>query len=45
MIQPLEIAWVAVTFFTGAALAAFAYLTYRHTKKITEIQLSPILDI
>lgn len=44
-IQSLEIASVAVTFFTGVALIAFAYLTYRHTKKVTEIQFSPMLDI
>lgn len=43
--QPLEIASLVVTFFTGAALASFAWLTYRHTRKVTELRFAPVLEI
>ena len=43
--QPLEIASLVVTFFAAAALTSFAWLTYRHTKKVTELRFSPVLEI
>ena len=41
----LRVILIAVTFFTGAAIAAFAWLTYRHTQKVTELRFAPVLEI
>ncbi len=41
----LRIISITVTFFTGAAIAVFAWLTYRHTQKVTELRFAPVLEI
>jgi hypothetical protein len=41
----LRIATLGVTFLTGAALAVFAWLTYRLSKSITQRRYSPILEV
>ncbi len=41
----LDIATLAVTFLTGVALAAFAWLTYRLSKSITQRRYSPVLEV
>jgi len=41
----LTIATLAVTFFTGTALAIFAWLTYKLSKNISQKRFSPVLDL
>ncbi len=41
----LEIATLVVTSLTGAALAAFAWLTYKLSKSITRSRYSPVLEV
>lgn len=41
----LNIALLLVTLFTGAALAVFAWLTYRLSKRVTERRYSPVLEL
>jgi hypothetical protein len=41
----LGIATLGVTFLAGAALAVFAWLTYRLSKSITQRRYSPILEV
>lgn len=41
----LGIATLGVTFLTGAALAVFAWFTYRLSKSITQRRYSPILEV
>jgi len=41
----LDIATLVVTFLTGAALAVFALLTYRLSRRITQRRYSPIIEV
>lgn len=41
----LDIATLVVTFLAGAALAVFAWLTYRLSKSITQRRYSPVLEV
>jgi len=41
----LDIATLVVTFLTGAALAVFAWLTYRLSRSITQLRYSPVLEV
>lgn len=41
----LEIATLVVTSLTGAALAAFAWLTYKLSRSITRRRYSPVLEV
>ena len=42
---PLQIALLIATVLTGAALALFAWLTYKHSKQLTELRYSPVLQV
>lgn len=41
----LNVVTLAVTFFTGVALAVFAWFTYRLSKRVTERRYSPVLEV
>ncbi len=41
----LDVATLGVIFLTGAALAVFAWLTYRLSKSITQRRYSPVLEV
>ena len=40
-----EIATLIVTFLTGTAVAAFAWLTYKLTRSIARRRYSPVLEV